>query len=124
MKDPEFLKLMGRFAEANYKLGSNENKGRPQPGDITAVERARDEFLKYVDGEEVTGTSPRAWLRRQCERIDRLLSLDHNPARKASTEYDDAFHDSVHALRNIDQFATLLKLKWRGEKVSEGVEPA
>lgn len=48
-KDPQFIKLMGLYAEANYKLGSNENKGRPQPADITRLEQRRDEFLQYAD---------------------------------------------------------------------------
>jgi hypothetical protein len=53
-EDPAFLKLLGKYAEANYKLGSNENKGRPQPGDIKEVERTRNVLFAYVD----TGATP------------------------------------------------------------------
>lgn len=48
-EDAQFIKLMGQYAEANYKLGANENKGRPQPADITRLEHARIDFLKYAD---------------------------------------------------------------------------
>jgi hypothetical protein len=45
----ETLKLLGQFAIANYKMGSNENKGRPEPSDITTVERTRREYLDHMD---------------------------------------------------------------------------
>jgi hypothetical protein len=48
-QDAQYLSLLGKFAEANYKLGANENKGRPQPDDITKVERTRIALLEYAD---------------------------------------------------------------------------
>jgi hypothetical protein len=48
-KDDEFVRLLGRYAEANYQMGANENKGRPSPDDIKKVENARDKFFEYCD---------------------------------------------------------------------------
>ena len=59
-------------------------------------------------------TGPGAFLRRLCERFDRLFSLDHSPARKASDEYDEAFHDAVHALKDLRQFAQVIAPTWQG----------
>lgn len=59
-------------------------------------------------------TGPGAWLERQCVRFDRLLSLDHNPARQNSEEYDEAFHDAVHALKDVRGFARAISPTWVG----------
>jgi hypothetical protein len=45
----ETIRLLGTFAMANYRMGSNESKGRPDAEDITKVERARTEYLKHMD---------------------------------------------------------------------------
>lgn len=47
--DPKFLSFLGQFAVANYQMGSKENKGRPDPSDITEVEKARGRVLRYLD---------------------------------------------------------------------------
>lgn len=47
--DPKFLSFLGQFGKANYDMGSKENKGRPEPGDITEVEKARGRVLRYLD---------------------------------------------------------------------------
>lgn len=48
-ENAEMLTLLGQFGLTNYKMGSNENKGRPDPDDVTKVERARNAFLAYLD---------------------------------------------------------------------------
>lgn len=53
-------------------------------------------------------TGPGAWLRGLLPRFDRLLSLDHSAARKASEEYDEAYHDAVHALKDLRHFAAII----------------
>jgi hypothetical protein len=45
----ETLKLLGTFAIANYRMGSNENKGKPDPEDVNRVEKARNEYLAHMD---------------------------------------------------------------------------
>jgi hypothetical protein len=47
--DPKFLSFLGQFGIANYKMGANENKGRPDPTDISTVEKARGALLRYLD---------------------------------------------------------------------------
>lgn len=47
--DPKFLSFLGQFGKANYDMGSKENKGRPDPHDITEVEKARNRVLRYCD---------------------------------------------------------------------------
>lgn len=45
----ETIRLLGQFAMANYRMGANESKGRPDAGDITKVELARKEYLAHMD---------------------------------------------------------------------------
>lgn len=47
--DPKYLSLLGQYGIANYRMGTNENKGRPDPTDITNVEKARNAVLRYND---------------------------------------------------------------------------
>jgi hypothetical protein len=57
---------------------------------------------------------PGAKLRSLCERFDRLLSLDHRAAREQSEQYDVAYHDAVHALKDLRQFADIVAPTWAG----------
>jgi len=61
---------------------------------------------------------PGAWLRRCCAKFDRLLSLDHKPAREASEEYDEAYHVAVHALRDLRRFADTIAPTWAAARLA------
>ena len=78
----------------------------------------REKELGLVDS-EIRATGPGGWIIRLCKRFDRLFSLDHSPARKASEEYDEAFHDAVHALKDLRSFAAIISPTWSGARNAE-----
>lgn len=62
-------------------------------------------------------TAPQRYLADACERLDRLLSLlsaddDYVAKRKASQEFDEAFHEAVHALKRLGALARTLPTGW------------
>jgi hypothetical protein len=50
--DTVLISLLGQFGIANYQMGRNENRGKPDPNDIKQVEKTRNEFLDYLDKEK------------------------------------------------------------------------
>lgn len=123
-------RLLIAYAEAVIEANQRGGDGSSEDAElnlrrrISMLENFGCESPPAVPPPEMATTGPSAWLRKICVRFDRLFSLDHNPARKASDEYDEAFHDAVHALKDLRQFASIIAPTWTAaSRVSQSAPP-